>query len=70
MTFNYSTNDYRNKQIMTSDEVIANITQTETIIADGYSKIFVCQNKIGTITKITVNGVEKTFITKSQEQLG
>lgn len=70
MTFNYSTKDYRNKQIMTSDEVIANITQTETIIADGYSKTFVCQNKIGTITKITVNGVEKTFVTKSQEQLG
>ena len=70
MTYNYSTKDYRNKQIMTSNEVIANITQTETIIADGYSKTFVCQNKIGTITRITVNGVEKTFITKSQEQLG
>ena len=40
ISFNYSTNDYRNKQIMTSDEVFANITQSETIIADGYSKIF------------------------------
>ena len=45
MSFNYSTNDYRNKQIMTSDEVFANITQTETIIADGYQKFYV-QNKI------------------------
>jgi hypothetical protein len=70
ITFNYSTNDYRNKQIMTSDEVFANITQTETLIADGYRDSFMCQNKIGIIEKITVNGVEKTFATKSEEELG
>ena len=70
ITFNYSTNDYRNKQIMTSDEVFANITQTETIIADGYRDSFMCQNKIGVITSIKVNGVSKTFITKSEEELG
>jgi hypothetical protein len=70
ISFNYSTNDYRNKQIMTSDEVFANITQTETLIADGYRDSFMCQNKIGVIGKITVNGVEKTFATKSQVELG
>ena len=70
ISFNYSTNDYRNKQIMTSDEVFANITQTETLIADGYRDSFMCQNKIGIIEKITVNGVEKTFATKSEEELG
>lgn len=70
MTFNYSTNDYRNKQIMTSDEVYANITQTETIIANGYQDSYMCQNKIGQITSITVNGTAKTFITKSEEELG
>lgn len=70
ISFNYSTNDYRNKQIMTSDEVFANITQTETIIADGYTKNFMCENKIGLITNITLNGVEQSFITKNEEQLG
>jgi hypothetical protein len=55
---------------MTSDEVFANITQTETLIADGYRDSFMCQNKIGVITKITVNGVEKTFATKSEVELG
>lgn len=70
MKFNYSTKDYRNKQIMTSEEIISNITQTETLIADGYSKIFTCQNKIGEITGITLNGVAKTFTTKEEEQLG
>ena len=70
ISFSYSTNDYRNKQIMTSDEVFANITQSETINADGYSKIFTCQNKIGTITSIKVNGVERTFATQSEIDLG
>lgn len=70
ISFNYSTNDYRNKQIMTSEEVFANITQSETIIADGYSKIFTCQNKIGLITQITLNGVVKSFATTQEVQLG
>lgn len=70
ISFNYSTNDYRNKQIMTSDEVYANITQTETIIADGYATSFMCQNKIGIITSIKLNGVERSYATKSEEQLG
>ena len=70
MTYNYSTKDYRNKQIMTSDEVIANITQNETIITDGYSTNFTCQNRIGYVTKITLNGIEKTIITKQQENYG
>ena len=70
ISFNYSTNDYRNKQIITSNEVYGNITQTETIIADGYTKTFMCQNKLGKITSIKVNGIEKTFATKSEEKLG
>ena len=70
ITFNYSTGDYRNKQIMTSDEVFSNITQTETLISDGYATNFMCQNKIGLIQSITVNGVQTTFITKSESELG
>ena len=70
ISFNYSTNDYRNKQIMTSDEVYGNITQPETLVADGYNKTFICQNKIGQITSITTNGSPSTFITKSEQELG
>ena len=70
MSFNYSTNDYRNKQIMTSEEVYGNIIQSETKVADGYTKTFMCDNKIGEITSIKVNNVNATFCTKVQEQLG
>ena len=70
ISFSYSTNDYRNKQIITSDEVFGNIIQTETKVADGYTKNFMCDNKIGQITGITLNGTSATFITKSEEELG
>lgn len=70
ITFNYSTNDYRNKQIMTSDEVYGTIQQSQTIIADGYKSQFTAEQKIGQIEKITVNGVEKTFITNNEKDLG
>ena len=70
INFNYSTQDYRNKQIMTSDEVVANISQTELIVSNGYTTNYICQNKIGTIISIKVNNVDCTFITKSQKDSG
>ena len=68
--FNYSTNDYRNKQIMTSDAVFGSIIQTENKISNGYDKTFICENKIGIINQISVNGIIKVAITKSQEEQG
>lgn len=70
LNYDFSTTDYRNKQIITSDEVFGNIEQTQTIIADGYSTQFNVENKIGRIIKITTNGVESTFCTKSEQELG
>lgn len=70
ITFNYSTNDYRNKQIMISEEIIGNITQTETRISDGYNKTFLMENKIGTIVSIQVNGQNVSFATKEQIEQG
>ena len=70
ITFNYSTNDYRNRQIMISDEIIGNIVQTETRVADGYSKTFITGNKIGSVTTITINGQPATCATKNEIELG
>ena len=70
ITFNYSTNDYRNKQIMISEEIIGNITQTETRISDGYTKTFLMENKIGTITSLQVNGQDVSFATREQIEQG
>ena len=70
MTYNYSTNDYRNKQIMTSDEVYGSIAQSETIVANGYQTQFNTYEKIGSINSISINGVEATFTTYENKELG
>ena len=70
MSFSYSSKDYRNKQIMTSDEVYGNVVQSETIIANGYQTQFNTYEKIGTINSISVNGVAKTFTTQEYKDLG
>jgi hypothetical protein len=70
MKYNYNTQDYRNKQIMTSDEVFANINQTETKISDGYNTEFTMGQKIGIINSISVDGIDKTFATNAEKDAG
>ena len=70
MNYSYSTNDYRNKQIMTSDEVYGSITQNEIKTADGYTQTYVMDEKIGDILVIFVNGVVKTATTNANKELG
>ena len=70
MKFSYGTYDYRNKQIMLSDEVYADIDYTENITADGFSKSFDVSTKIGIVKSISVNGVQKTIATKEDKEIG
>ena len=70
MKFSYGTYDYRNKQIMLSDEVYADIDYTENITADGFSKSFDVSTKIGVVKSISVNGVQKIIATKEDKEIG
>lgn len=70
MVFRYSTDDYRNKQVVISDEVYGNVDFEESLTADGYTNSFTLQNNIGTVRKITVNGVEKPIVTATDYELG
>lgn len=70
ITFSYSSKDYRNKQIMTSDEIFGSVIQQETIIANGYQVQFNTAEKIGKINSITINGVSYTFTTNENKELG
>lgn len=70
ISFNYGTYDYRNKQIITSDEVFASIGSEETILANGYQTQYNTEQKIGSINSIKVDGVSKTFATKENKELG
>ena len=68
--YDYSTNDYRNKQIIKSSQVYGNVDYVETIIANGYDKTFSTSSNIGFINSITVNGIEKTIGTEIDKGIG
>lgn len=70
MKFSYGTYDYRNKQIMLSDEVYADIDYTESITINGLSKSFDVSTKIGVLKTINVNGVSKSIATKEDKEMG
>lgn len=70
MNFNYNTGDYRNKQIMLSEQVYGEIDYNETIIADGYAKTFDVRNPIVILKNASVNGTPATIATKDEQEAG
>lgn len=70
VTYSYSTADYRNKQIITSDETIGNVSQVQTIISDGYNNTYTTEQVIGRVEQISVDGVTKSFVTKNEKEVG
>ena len=70
MTYNYSSSDYRNKQVIISDDVYADIEYTDTRYADGYQTQFNTMEKIGKVVSLTVNGSEVSIATTEDKELG
>ena len=70
MSYSYSTSDYRNKQVITSNETYANIESTEIKIANGYQTDFSTEQKIGIINTIKVDGILKTVATNDEKNIG
>ena len=70
ISYNYGTWDYRNKQVMTSKEVLGSIMQTQTITYDGYASQLLTELPIGAISTITVDGISQTVATNNEKNLG
>ena len=70
LKFNYGTRDYRNKQIILSDEVSADINYTERLISDGNSKNYILPFNISSITSVLINNETKTIATKEEKEVG
>lgn len=70
LTFNFGTRDYRNKQVLLSNEVYAGIQYTELLLSNGYSTNFLVQNNIGIIVSITVGGSQVEVTTQEEKELG
>lgn len=70
MFFSFSTNDYRNKQVMTSSAVFGNIEQVQTIYSNGYNETIFTEQNVGKINNITVNGIAASFATNDEKDAG
>lgn len=70
MSYSYGSNDYRNKQVMTSKEVIGNLEQSQLLYANGYQTQFLTEINIANLTAISVNGTSKSFATNDDKELG
>lgn len=70
ISFNYNTGDYRNKQIILSNQVLADIEYETLLLADGYSKEFILEEILGKLIDVKVDGVDKTFASDIDKKLG
>lgn len=74
ISYNYSTNDYRNKQIITSEQVVADDNRIEILWTDGVSTTFNTEYNIYNVSSIRVNvggtWSNKTFATTEDEAVG
>ncbi len=70
MTFNYGTYDYRNRQVITSDNVAASVNQTETFATVPYQSEFTLTQNVSSIVSITLNGVSQDFASNTEKEIG
>lgn len=70
MKFNYSTKDYRNKQIVKSSHVFSGKNYTETFLGDGNTDTYILSANVGKIISITLGSQQLTFTTKENRELG
>lgn len=70
ITYSYNTGDYRNKQIMLSEQVYGEVDYNEQIVADGYSKTFTTDSPIAILKLASVNGTSATIATREEQEAG
>lgn len=70
MSYSMNTNDYRNKQIMLSEEVFGGVDYTDTLTASGYTTQFLTSGKIAVMKGATINGSIVTFATTMDKEVG
>lgn len=74
LKYNYSTNDYRNKQVMLSNDVYGSITYTDYLYGTGYASDYLLTQNVGKMTRIrettNVQMIDKTFATLEEKEMG
>lgn len=70
MSFKYGTYDYRNKQVILSNQVNADINYVENLTGNSYTREFNLSTPVNEIIKITVNGRNVTVASEKEKEIG
>lgn len=70
MNFSFGTLDYRNKQVILSDQVFSSIDTTDTIIATSEQNQFILSGIVGNLKQVFVNGVAQSIGTSKDKESG
>lgn len=70
ISFRYGTYDYRNKQVILSDKVSADIDYTETFVADSYTRTFNVSTPINQVKQVLINGVAVSVASDKAKEIG
>lgn len=68
--FKIGTYNYRNKQVILSDKVNADIDYTETFVADSYTRDFSLSTPVNMVKEILVNGVSVSVASETEKDIG
>lgn len=70
ISYSMNTGDYRNKQIILSEEVFGGVDYTDTITSGGYLTQYLTSGKIAVMLNAKINGSTVTFATNEEKEAG
>lgn len=70
ISFSFGTRDYRNKQVILSDQVFSSIDSTDILIATSEQTEFTLEGIVGSLKEVYVNGVSQSIGTSGDKNLG
>lgn len=70
MSYSIKTDDYRNKQILLSDEVFGSTPYNDLLTSNGYDTSYTTTGKIASLTRAKIDGKNATFTTEANKEGG
>ena len=70
MSYSIKTDDYRNKQILLSDEVFGSTPYNDLLTSNGYNTSYTTTGKIASLTSAKIDGKNATFTTEANKEGG
>jgi hypothetical protein len=70
ITYSFNTNNYRNKQVITSSNIIAQTVNTEELYTDSNDNKYQLSNNIGKVYNVTLDGTEISIASDVDRQNG